>query len=78
MILSMGYLGQLLGAILFGWLAEKIGATESSAVHNPLVRQHGCGLPVRRGGDNDDGIPFRPRESALAARSRSPAPTLMN
>ena len=25
MILSMGYLGQLLGAILFGWLAEKIG-----------------------------------------------------
>ncbi len=25
MILSMGYLGQLVGAILFGWLAEKIG-----------------------------------------------------
>lgn len=25
MILSMGYLGQLIGAILFGWLAEKIG-----------------------------------------------------
>ncbi len=25
MILSMGYLGQLLGAILFGWLAEKVG-----------------------------------------------------
>ncbi|QPB22601.1 MFS transporter [Rhizobium sp. 007] len=25
MILSMGYLGQLLGAVLFGWLAEKIG-----------------------------------------------------
>ncbi|MGO7016029.1 MFS transporter [Rhizobium leguminosarum] len=25
MILSMGYLGQLIGAILFGWLAEKVG-----------------------------------------------------
>lgn len=25
MILSMGYLGQLVGAVLFGWLAEKIG-----------------------------------------------------
>ncbi|TWB42768.1 putative MFS transporter [Rhizobium sp. ERR 922] len=25
MILSMGYLGQLIGAVLFGWLAEKIG-----------------------------------------------------
>ena len=25
MILSMGYVGQLIGAILFGWLAEKIG-----------------------------------------------------
>ncbi|PZQ50857.1 MAG: MFS transporter [Rhodovulum sulfidophilum] len=25
MILSMGYLGQLLGAVLFGWLAERLG-----------------------------------------------------
>lgn len=25
MILSMGYVGQLIGALLFGWLAEKIG-----------------------------------------------------
>lgn len=25
MILSMGYLGQLIGAVFFGWLAEKIG-----------------------------------------------------
>ncbi|MGK9053032.1 MFS transporter [Neorhizobium petrolearium] len=25
LILSMGYLGQLIGAVLFGWLAEKIG-----------------------------------------------------
>lgn len=25
MILSMGYLGQLIGAVLFGWLAEKVG-----------------------------------------------------
>ncbi|WP_275585240.1 MFS transporter, partial [Stenotrophomonas maltophilia] len=25
MILSMGYLGQLFGAVLFGWLAERLG-----------------------------------------------------
>lgn len=42
------------------WLACREGRpAESSSVHDPALRQHGCRMPVRCPGRHDDGLPFR-------------------
>lgn len=61
MILSMGYLGQLIGAICFGWLAERIGRLKVLLFTILLFVSMDVACLFCGRGRHDDGIPFHPR-----------------
>ncbi len=73
-LIAAGYLGQLVGALFFGWVAERYGRLPGGGLVDPDLRgdesrlRLRVGLPVahRRRGPS--------RVSAWAARSRSPRP----
>ena len=74
-LISSSYVGQIFGALLFGWIAERLWTYARDDRFNRAVRHHEHRLRAWRGTTTRFSGSASSRASALAARCPSPPPS---